>query len=424
MSTKGITTVVAVILMIIMLLAGLGIGYLLAPSIGMAPGAGLSDEVEIGALMSLTGDLASFGENEMAAAEFAATEVNALLEDLNAGWTLKLVAEDTQTDPDIALEKLESLAARGIKLIIGPLSSGEVRAIKGFADQNKILVTSQSSTAPDLAIAGDYIFRFCPTDKLGQGPAIARLIYDEGYTHVIPVTRNDAWGIGLKDATKAKFEALGGTFLTGIDYDPEASEFTSEASILAGLVQDAISAHGAGNVAILHISFEEAVPFMTACLDHSVLSQVKWYGSDGTAASGGVLEDTNVRDFILDVEYPCTIFSPAPVGDKFEAVRANGFNVLGREPESYSYAIYDIVWVYALSLLAVNEYNAEAIKEVLPTITEVIFGASGVIRLDEAGDRTAGDYNIWKIQEVSVGNYAWEVVGRYIFATDTIEWSE
>ena len=424
MSTKGITTVVAVILMIVMLLVGLGIGYVIAPSIGIATGAGLSGEVEIGALMSLTGDLASFGENEMAAAEFAASEVNALLEDLDAGWTLKLVAEDTQTDPDIALEKLESLAARGIKLIIGPLSSGEVRAIKGFADANKILVTSQSSTAPDLAIAGDYIFRFCPTDKLGQGPALARLIHEDGYTHVIPVTRNDAWGIGLKDATQTRFEALGGTFLTGIDYDPEAAEFTSEVSVLAGLVQDAISAHGAGNVAILHISFEEAVSFMTASLDHSVLSQVKWYGSDGTAASGGVLEDANVRDFILDVEYPCTIFSPAPVGDKFEAVRANGVNVLGREPESYSYAIYDIVWVYALSLLAVNEYNAEAIQVVLPTMTEVIFGASGVIRLDEAGDRTAGDYNIWRIQEVSVGNYYWEVVGRYVFATDSIEWSE
>jgi branched-chain amino acid transport system substrate-binding protein len=424
MSTKGITTIIAVILMIVMLLVGVGIGIILAPSIGTAPEAGLSGEVEIGALMSLTGDLASFGENEMVAAEFAAAEVNALLEDLDAGWTLKLVAEDTQTDPDIALEKLESLAARGIELIIGPLSSGEVRAIKGFADANKILVTSQSSTAPDLAIAGDYIFRFCPTDKLGQGPALARLISGENYTHVIPVARNDAWGIGLKDATKARFEALGGTFLTGIDYDPEAAEFTSEVSILAGLVQDAISAHGAGNVAILHISFEEAVAFMTASLDHSVLSQVKWYGSDGTAAAGAVLEDANVRDFILSVEYPCTIFSPAPIGDKWEAVRANGVNVLGRDPESYSYAVYDIVWVYALSLLSVNEYNAEAIKVVLPTITEVIFGASGLIRLDDAGDRTAGDYDIWMIQEVSVGNYDWKVVGRYVFSADTIEWSE
>ena len=53
MSTKGITTVIAVILMIVMLLAGLGIGYLLAPSIGVGPGAGLSGEIGIGAVISL-----------------------------------------------------------------------------------------------------------------------------------------------------------------------------------------------------------------------------------------------------------------------------------------------------------------------------------------------------------------------------------
>lgn len=424
MSKRGITTMIAALLMIIMILVGFGIGYIVAPSISGTVGGGLSGEVEIGALLSLSGDLAHFGENEQAAAEFAITEVNALLASMDADWTLKLVPEDTQTDPDIALEKLESLAARGIQLILGPLSSGEVRAIKGFADANKILVVSQSSTAPDLAIADDYIYRFCPTDKLGQGPALARLMYDDGITHVIPVARNDAWGIGLKDATETKFEELGGTFLTGIDYDPEATEFTSEASVLAGLVQDAISAHGAENVAVLHISFEEAVPFITACLDHAALSQVAWYGSDGTATSGAILEDTNVRAFVLDVGYPCTIFSPAPTGAKFEKVRQNGMNVLGREPESYSYSVYDIVWAYALSLLAVDEYDAEAIRVVLPTITENIFGASGSIILDEAGDRTAGDYNVWMIEEVSVGNYDWKVVARYILTSDEVQWVE
>jgi len=424
MSKKGITTTVAALLMIVMILVGFGIGYIVAPSISGAVGGGLSGEVELGALLSLSGDLAHFGENEQAAAEFAVSEVNALLTSMEADWTLKLVPEDTQTDPDIALEKLESLAARGIQLILGPLSSGEVRAIKGFADANKILVVSQSSTAPDLAIADDYIYRFCPTDKLGQGPALARMMHDDGITHVIPVARNDAWGIGLKDATETRFEDLGGTFLTGIDYDPEATEFTSEASVLAGLVEDAISAHGAENVAVLHISFEEAVPFMTACIDHAALSQVIWYGSDGTATSGAILADTNVRDFVLKVAYPCTIFSPAPTGEKFERVRQNGISVLGREPESYSYSVYDIVWAYALSLLAVNEYNAEAIRVVLPTITENIFGASGSIILDKAGDRTAGDYNVWMITEVSVGNYDWKVVARYVLTSDEVQWVE
>lgn len=424
MSKKGISTMVAALLMIIMIVVGFGIGYVVGPSIGAAPGAGLSGEVEIGALMSLSGDLAHFGENEQAAAEFAVTEINALLASMDAGWTLKLVPEDTQTDPDIALEKLESLAARGIKLILGPLSSGEVRAIKGFADANKILVVSQSSTAPDLAIPDDYIYRFCPTDKLGQGPALARMMLDDGITHVIPVARNDAWGIGLKDATKTRFEALGGTFLTGIDYDPEATEFTSEASVLAGLVQTAISAHGAENVAVLHISFEEAVPFMTACLNHAALSQVIWYGSDGTATSGAIIGDTNVRDFVLKVGYPCTIFSPAPTGEKFEKVRQNGIDVLGREPESYSYSVYDIVWAYALSLLTVDKYDAEAIRVVLPTITENIFGASGSIILDAAGDRTAGDYNVWMILELSPGNYDWQVVARYVLTSDEMQWIE
>ena len=84
MSTKGITTIMAAILMIVMLLVGIGIGYVLAPSIGLAPAGGLSGEVEIGALLSLTGDLASFGENEQVAAELAVDEVNALLEMMEA----------------------------------------------------------------------------------------------------------------------------------------------------------------------------------------------------------------------------------------------------------------------------------------------------------------------------------------------------
>lgn len=420
MSRKAMSTTITALLLIVMLVVGFAVGYLAAPLVGGTT-AGLSGTVQLGGIFSLTGDLATFGENERVAAEFAVDQINDLLDAAGAGWTLELVVEDTQTDPDLALEKVESLAARGIKLIIGPLSSAEVRAIKGYCDAQKILAISQSSTAPDLAIADDYIFRFCPTDKLGQGPALGRLIYDDGYRYVIPVVRNDAWGIGLKDATKTKFEALGGTFLTGIDYDPEATEFTTEVSTLADLVQDAVGTYGADEVAILHISFEEAVPFMTACLGYSVLSQVKWYGSDGTATSGALLEDADVRDFVMTVDYPCTIFSPTHSA-KWEDVRQNGITVLGREPESYSYAIYDIVWAYALSLMTVDKYDATAVREVLPTITDKMFGASGWIILDNTGDRTAGDYDVWVITEISAGNYDWKNVARYVLASDSIEW--
>ncbi|HID40964.1 MAG TPA: amino acid ABC transporter substrate-binding protein, partial [Pyrodictium sp.] len=135
---------------------------------------GLSGEVQIGALLPLTGDLASYGENSKVALELAERDINAFLEKAGAPFRIKIVVEDTETKPEVALQKIQALAAKGIKFYIGPQTSAEVRQIKNFADQNKLLVISQSSTLPALAIPNDYIFRFCPTDNI-QGPVIAKM---------------------------------------------------------------------------------------------------------------------------------------------------------------------------------------------------------------------------------------------------------
>jgi len=383
--------------------------------------AGLTGEIVIGAILSLTGDLATFGENEKVAAEFAAKQINEFLKASGAKWTLKIISEDTQTKPDICLAKVESLAAKGIKFLLGPLSSAEVRAIKGYCDANKILAISQSSTAPDLAIPGDYIFRFCPTDAApgGQGVAIARILCDDNKTYVIPVTRNDAWGVGLEEAAATRFKQLGGTVLEGIRYAPEAAEFTAEAKNLADKVTRAIASYGADKVAVLHISFEEVNAFFTAARKYDILWKVKWYGTDGTFGSGAMLEDPAVREFAMAVKYPCTMFAPTH-SPKWEMVRQNGKAVLGREPESYSYTAYDIVWAYAMSLLTVNKYDPTAVKAVLPTVTRLLFGASGWVDLDEAGDRKQGDYDIWQIAEISPGKYDWKPIGIWVTLTDSV----
>jgi len=381
----------------------------------------LTGEVRLGGLFSLSGDLASYGENEQAAALLAVNHVNAFLDALGAKWTIALVSEDTQTTPSICLEKVESFAARGIKLLIGPLSSAEIVAIKGYCDANKILAISQSSTAPVLAIVDDYIFRFCPTDIL-QGRAIGRILYEDGKRYMITVSRNDAWGVGLEGAAADRFTKLGGTVLPGIRYAPGAIEFSAEAADLASKVQSAVTQYGADKVCVLDISFEEVNALFTAASEYDVLSSVKWYGSDGTCAAGSMVEDPVVAEFSAKVEYPSTIFAPTESA-KWELVRQNGIKVLGREPESYSYSIYDIVWAYALSVLKADSADSEVIHEVLPTVVKSFFGSSGWIELDEAGDRKAGDYVIWQILKTTTGAYEWKVVGKYVLATDTVEWS-
>jgi branched-chain amino acid transport system substrate-binding protein len=381
----------------------------------------LSGEIELGFLGSMTGDLASFGENEYAAASFAAEEVNAYLADAGANWTVKIVKEDTQTDPAICLEKVQSLNARGVTLCIGPLSSGEIRSIKSYVDSNKILIISQSSTAIDLALPDDYVFRFTPTD-LGQGPAIARLIWDDNNTHVIPVIRNDAWGAGLEDAVEDRFVELGGTFLDGIAYTPGATEFSSEAADLDAKVASAVTTYGAANVAVLFIAFEEAEAFFTAVSAYQSVQAVDWYGSDGTALAGRLVDNAAVADLCESVNFLNTIFAPTH-SPKWEAVRQNNLAEVGREPDSYSYAVYDVVWAYAMSILAVGDTDPAKIKDALPAVTESLFGASGWIQLDANGDRKSSDYDIWNIQETTTPNvYEWTHVGMWNTATDTITW--
>jgi branched-chain amino acid transport system substrate-binding protein len=381
----------------------------------------LTGEVTLGFLGSLTGRLATFGENELTAAQFAASQVNDHLEDAGMNWTIKIVAEDTQTTPSICLEKVELFNSQGITLLIGPLSSAEVLEIKGYCDSNKVLAISQSSTVPSLSIPDDYIYRFAPTDVV-QGRAIARMIWDDNITHVIAVTAQDAWGEELRDTTKARYIELGGTWWTEqIDYSVEAAEFSTEANTLATEVQNAITAHGNESVGVLMIGFEEVAQFFTDATAYPVLSTVNWYGSDGTALSGALLASATAADFAISVGYPNTIYKPSEEAtSKFEAVRANNIDVLGREPDPYSYACYDIVWAYALALMAVDTYDADAVKEVMPTVAKSMLGALGWINLDEAGDLEKKDYNIWVIEETAPDVYGWKLHGVYNRDDDSI----
>ncbi len=414
---------IAVVIAIVTLVVGLFVGMMIQAYTGViAPRVGLTGDVEVGALFPATGDLATYGENSRSALALAEEEVNEFLEEAGAGWSLKLVHEDSATDPVVSLDKTESLFARGIEFIIGPQASDCVASIKDYCDANEILVISPSSTRPGLNVPDDFLFRFCPTDLI-QGPAIARLIIGDDVTKVIVVYRDDAWGKGLHDATKARFEqpAIGGEFIESIGYDPDAPGFDTIAATLDTKVASAKTTYGADKVGVLYIAFEEVVQFFTECAVYSSDGWgVKWYGSDGTTLSAAMIADTTVAGFSYQSGFINPIFSPTR-SDKWQKVHDHVKADLGRSPDSYTYAAYDIVWALAVSLMTVDDYDASAVRDVLPDVTESIFGSSGWFVLNADGDRAASDYDLWIIDLVDT-TYEWKLVGKYVQATDSIVW--
>lgn len=384
-----------------------------------AAAGGLKGEVVIGALLPLTGDLSSYGENSKAALELAERDINAFLEKAGAPFRIKIVVEDTETKPEVCLQKIQALAAKGIKFFIGPQTSAEVRQIKNFADQNKLLVISQSSTAPALAIPNDYIFRFCPTDNI-QGPVIAKMAKHFGAKAIVIMWRGDAWGDGLHDAVKEAATKLGMEVIDGPRYDPKAKEFSTEVDQLASLVQEAVNKYGKDKVAVVYIGFNEVVQVFQVASQYDILKQVRWFGSDGTALLDELVKDPVAAEFAYQVKFLNPIFA-ASKSQKYDKIVEELRQKLGREPDTYALAAYDAAWVITLSLLATQKYDPTAVKEILPDVAYNYFGATGWIVLDKAGDRAFADYDLWQVEKAD-GGYKWVLKGLYQYASDSFSW--
>jgi len=438
--SRTILAVSIVVALIIGVAAGYGVALTTAPPPAVktvtetiattvtatVPGApGLQGEVSIGALLPLTGVLSAYGENSKTALELAEKEINEWLKTRGEPWYIKIYVEDTATDPKTAMDKIMVLHGRGIKFFIGPMSSAEVSEIKSYADANKLLVISQSSTSPALGIPEDWLYRYCPTDVI-QGPAAARLAYTRGIRYLVQVWRGDTWGDGLAYATRDAFNAIlaktgeAGDVIPGIRYDPAAKEFSAEAAKLAETVRELVEKYGKENVGVQLISFEESVAFFAAAIAYPILAEVPWVGSDGTAGVTPLIKEKSVAEFAVKVKFLSPIFTPG-VSPYRERVEKYVREKLGRAPDAYSYAAYDIAWTLALALEQADAYDPEAVRSILPELVKRYFGATGYFELNKDGDRAFADYELW-IPWPTDGEYDWKIAGIWHAITDSIEW--
>ena len=368
--------------------------------------------VDVGVLLPATGDLASHGNENKISLDLAVEDFNMYLEEQNADWRMNLVVEDTQSDPILALEKVQSLNSKGIKYALGPESSAETRNIMSYADSNDMIILSPSSTSPALAVA-DNIFRFVPDDTK-QGKVVAAMLEQNGIKVVVPIYRGDVWGDGLFESTKNSFEALGGVVAEGIRFNPEVTVFTTEADVLAKSVAGLQDEYAQDEIGVFVIGFDEVVHLFNSATEYPTLRNVSWFGSDGNAGSSTLIEDPRSAQFATATGFIATQFA-ASDNAVFEMVRSDFEESTGRTPSNnYVYSSYDSLWVLGLSMDAVG-FDSMDVKDQLPKTGLEYEGALGTVRLNEAGDLAIADYELW-----SVIDGAWEPTSRYNAATGMI----
>ncbi|MFS8543083.1 MAG: ABC transporter substrate-binding protein [Limnochordales bacterium] len=369
--------------------------------------------IPIGVLVPFTGAGAAEGPFLRNTVELAFEEIHEMLAAGGSDIRFQLVVEDTATTPEGALAAIESLAAAGVQVVIGPYSSAASSGVRGFADANKILVISPSATSPALAIPNDYLFRLIVPDTL-QGAAVSALINREGYNRVVVFHRGDSYGAGMANAFKAVFEEQYGGTAFLLPYDPDLPDFAAEVQNLAQTVRRL----GINNTAVLLVGFQ---PDGLNILGHArldpTLTRVKWYGSKD--AFSPVMYPPHAPEeisaFMASVNMTGAFPTPpdSPVRRIFEAKYQERF---GHAPSPWALYMYDSAWIAALSVLAAGEYNGEALRNVARVIAARYIGASGHKMLDANDDAAIGDYEIMQAQRVG-DTYAPVVIGKWSSGT-------
>jgi branched-chain amino acid transport system substrate-binding protein len=399
------------------------------PTPAETPAAPKEVKIPIGVLVDLSGPLTTYGEDIKATVEIAKDEINKYFESKGKPYRVEVYVEDTRVDPKVALDKVQSLHGKGVRLIVGPMGSGEVKNIAEYVTANKILIVSPSSTAiPSLLGVTKpeekkFIFRFVATDDF-QTKAIAREVADLGIKGVVITYVGNAWGKGLADAAKPLFEGYGIEVAASVEYpDPPPADMSPYLTSITEGVNSLADKYGEDKVAVVAFSYEEAYTMLSQAASDSVLLKVMWIGSDGAAKSRKI---TEICDRVNAVKMYSTLFDSK--GDSYEQLNKTYYAKYGRTTYQYGLDAYDGAWVLALAFAEVydkkGEFDPDAVAEAVPSVTEKyskgeygVTPVSGYIKLNEWNDRASGDYAIWGVE-----NCEWVLKGIWKSEKDEIVW--
>ncbi|MFA5397698.1 MAG: ABC transporter substrate-binding protein [Methanogenium sp.] len=369
-------------------------------------------ENAVGVLLTLSGDYADAGESGQVALEVATVDINDYFASIGSDHRVRLVIKDTQTDPAIALEKLQEFDKEDIKFVIGPGSSAELEAIRAYADEHGIIVISPLSSAPSLAIANDNVFRFVSPDTY-QADAMAYYLEETGITAIVPISRDDIWGNELRSLAAKAFEKHGGTVLDGVVYAPNTEDYTTVVAELDRKVGQAIQTHGKKSVGVYALTFDEAKAIMEAASETGNLTQVQWYGCDGNILLSSLTTPGVAARFAEQTKFTAPMFGDTHLNPGQEATNLKIEDKLGRQPIGSSLVSYDTLWIVAMVCTQTDSKDVSELKTALVKMAKTVNAPFfGLVELDAAGDRSTAHYSFLSVKKDGTA-YQWVAVAQY-----------
>lgn len=327
-----------------------------------------AEEIKIGTIGPLTGDVATYGISTKNGVEIAVDQVNE-----NGGINGKkvvLISEDTRGDQTEAANAASKLIERDkVVAIVGGVISAETMTAGPIANDAGVVMISSSSTAQGVPEIGDYIFRNCLSDEV-QAVQLAEFAATElGLKRFAIMFTNNDYGLSLKNAFEGKAKEI--AEVVGVEtYNDGEKDFRAQLTKLKGANPDALYIAG---------YYTEAAKIAQQAKEQGL--EVQLLGADGFYSPvlielGGGAVDGAVftAGFFTD--------DPSENAQNFVKAYMEKFN---EEPDMFAAQAYDAAMILLTALKNTDGQGGEALQQAMLN-TKDFPGITGVTSFTEVGD--------------------------------------
>jgi len=329
----------------------------------------------IGGSGPLTGDYATYGISVKQGAELAMEELNAA-GGVN-GYTLKVVVEDDQADPQQAVQAYATLMDDGMDVSLGGTTSGACIAVTEEAKKDGILMLTPSGSQLECT-QYDNCFRVCFEDS-NQGLYAADFIKDNnvGTKVAILYEKSNDYSNGLKESFVAQ------AAVNGLEIVCEEA-FTNQSNTDFSVQLQAVKNSGA-DLLFLPLYAQEAAYVLTQAA--SIGLDVTFFGCDGL---DGIFEKIGTEN--LPLTEGVMLLTPfaadsttEPTASFTKAYKAK----YGATPDQFAADAYDAVYaiVEAFKHAGVNPDEEGFNEAMVKAMTEItVTGTTGTMTWTPEGE--------------------------------------
>ena len=192
----------------------------------------------IGVMESVTGPGETYGNVAVQAKQMAVDEINAA-GGIN-GRMLELIVEDEKCNAQDSITAYRKLTdVDGVKIILGTSCSGAMLGAAPLAEADGVVMFSGLATNPDIAEAGDYIFRTSMNDSQ-VGIDTGNVLWNDGIRTLTTITEATDYAEGVRRTSVEQFEKLGGSIVAEERYASDVTDFRSQLTKLFNEDPDAL----------------------------------------------------------------------------------------------------------------------------------------------------------------------------------------